>query len=276
MTIVHNLVLSRQLPIYIIFQMSKIGTTGIGILIAFIIIVLFSTFTVINPGERGLKIRLGNISSNVLGEGLHWHLPFVETIVRMNTRTQKSEYQSASASKDLQTVTTSVALNYHPVQQEINTLYQNIGVNYEQTIIQPAIQESIKSVTAQFTAEELITKRSDVKNKLLALLAESLKKSWVAVEDVNIVDFNFSDEFNKAIEEKQVAEQRTIKANNDLARIKIEAQQKIEQAKAEAESLKLQKEELTPELVQLRAIEKWNGVMPQVSGGSSMPLINLK
>lgn len=253
----------------------KTSASGIAVLIVILLVLISSTFTVINPGERGLKIRLGNINSNILAEGLHWHLPFVENIVKINTRTQKTEYQSGSASKDLQTVTTAVALNYHPEQSEVDTLYQNIGVYYEETIIQPAIQESIKSVTAQFTAEELITKRSEVKNKLLAQLSENLKRSWITVEDVNIVDFNFSPEFNTAIEEKQVAEQRTIKATNDLARIKVEAQQKIEQAKAEAESLRLQKQELTPELVQLRAIEKWNGVMPQVTGGST-PFINLK
>ncbi|MFN7160815.1 MAG: prohibitin family protein [Candidatus Gracilibacteria bacterium] len=253
----------------------KTRAAGIAVLIIVLMIFLSSTFTVINPGERGLKIRLGNINSNILTEGLHWHLPFIERIVKINTRTQKAEYKSASASKDLQTVTTAVALNYHPDQMKVNTLYQNIGIYYEETIIQPAIQESIKSVTAQFTAEELITKRSDVKNKLLLQLADNLKRSWITVEDVNIVDFDFSPEFNTAIEEKQVAEQRTIKATNDLARIKVEAQQKIEQAKAEAESLRLQKQELTPELVQLRAIEKWNGVMPQVTGGNT-PLINIK
>ena len=244
-----------------------------GLVLFFFVI---TSFTVINPGERGLKIRLGTISSAVLQEGLHWKLPFIETIVKIDTRTQKTEYQSASASKDLQTVTTTAALNYRPEQAQVNTLYQNIGLDFEERIIQPAIQESVKSVTALFTAEELITKRAEVKNKLFALLVDRLKKSWIIVEDVNIVDFNFSAEFNKAIEEKQVAEQRTIKATNDLARVKIEAQQKIEQAKAEAESLRLQKQELTPELVQLRAIEKWNGVMPQVTGGGNMPLINLK
>lgn len=248
-------------------------------LIFFALVLFFfviTSFTVINPGERGLKIRLGTISSAVLQEGLHWKIPFIETIVKIDTRTQKTEYQSASASKDLQTVTTTAALNYRPEQAQVNTLYQNIGLDFEERIIQPAIQESVKSVTALFTAEELITKRAEVKNKLFALLVDRLKKSWIIVEDVNIVDFNFSAEFNKAIEEKQVAEQRTIKATNDLARVKIEAQQKIEQAKAEAESLRLQKQELTPELVQLRAIEKWNGVMPQVTGGGNMPLINLK
>lgn len=219
-------------------------------------------------------VTLGNISDGILDEGFHLKIPFVQQIINVDVKTQKAEYESSSASKDLQSVTTIVALNFKPDPDSVNKLYQNIGLNYESKIIKPAIEEAVKSSTAQFTAEELITNRSQVKDAIATNLKDRLGKFFIAVEEVSIVDFNFSPEFNDAIEQKQTAEQLALKEKWNLERVKIIAQQKIEQAKAEAESLRLQKQELTPELVKLRAIEKWDGVMPKVTGDAT-PFINL-
>lgn len=246
----------------------------IGGIILIALVLLSSSLKVINPGERGVLITLGVPSSEVLSEGIHIQMPFVQRIVVLDVKTQKAEYESDSASKDLQSVTSIVAVNFNPQPAMVSKLYQEIGAAYEAKIIKPAIEEAIKASTAQFTAEELITKRTEVKELMRTKIEDRLKKAYIEVDEVSIVNFAFSPEFNKAIEEKQTAEQQALKEKWELERVKVLAQQKIEQAKAEAESLRLQKQELTPELIQLRAIEKWNGILPQVTGGS-IPMINL-
>lgn len=245
---------------------------AVGVLV---LITIFSSFIVINPGERGVKVTLGQMSSDVLTEGLHFKLPFIQKVLVIDVKTQKAEYESSSASKDLQSVQSIVAVNYSAEANSVGKLMAEIGSNYEFKIIKPAIEEAVKGSTAQFTAEELITKRSQVKDKITEAVRSRLAKSYIEVEEVSIVNFAFSPEFDKAIEQKQTAEQQALKAKWELERVKIEAQQKIEQAKAEAEALRLQKQELTPELVKLRAIEKWNGVLPKVTGGST-PLVPIE
>ncbi|PIV90377.1 HflC protein [Candidatus Gracilibacteria bacterium CG17_big_fil_post_rev_8_21_14_2_50_48_13] len=245
-----------------------------AVVLVLVLSLIFSSFEIINPGERGIRVTLGQISDEVLVEGLYLKIPLVQSIVRFDVKTQKAEYESNSASKDLQSVRSIVALNYNPEPSSVGKLYADIGANYEFKIIKPALEEAIKSATAQFTAEELITKRSQVKDMITKVVTERLAKSFIDVDEISIVDFSFSPEFDKAIELKQTAEQDALRAKWDLERVKIQAQQKIETAKAEAESLRLQKQELTPELVKLRAIEKWNGVLPQVTGGAT-PLVSL-
>ncbi len=240
-----------------------------------VLITVLSSFIIINPGERGVKVTLGTMSSDVLTEGLHFKLPFVQNVQIVDVKTQKAEYESNSASKDLQSVASIVAINYNPEPSSVGRLLSEIGSNYEFKIIKPAIEEAVKSSTAQFTAEELITKRSEVKDKITETVKARLAKSYIEVDEVSIVDFGFSPEFDKAIEQKQTAEQQALKAKWELERVKIEAQQKVEQAKAEAEALRLQKQELTPELVKLRAIEKWNGVLPKVTGGAT-PMVPIE
>jgi len=156
-----------------------------------------------------------------------------------------------------------------------------VGLAYGERIVDPAIGESVKAITAQYTAEELISKRSEVSSKIKEILSAKLATYYMVLDEINITEFKFSEEFNNAIEQKQIAEQQALKANLDLQRIEIEAKQKIEQAKAEAESLRLQKQEVTPELVQLReieaklkAIEKWDGKLPNVTGGA-IPFIDV-
>lgn len=251
------------------FLWTLVAVVSVGVLV-----VIFSSFEVVNPGERGLKVTLGQVSDDILVEGLYLQIPFIQRIVKIDIKTQKAEYESSSASKDLQSVKSIVAVNYNPEPSSVGKLYKEIGLNFEYKIIKPAIEEAVKGSTAQFTAEELITKRSQVKDTITLALKERLARSFVEVDEVSIVDFSFSPEFDKAIELKQTAEQQALKEKWELERVKILAQQTIESAKAEAEALRLQKAELTPELVNLRAIEKWNGVMPQVTGGAT-PFISL-
>ena len=242
--------------------------------------ILFNSIYTIGAGYRGVLLTFGKPDMNVMDEGLHFKFPFVQNIQKMEVRTQKIEVASDSASKDLQDVQTTIALNFHLERDSVPMLYQEIGKSYRERIIDPAIQESVKSVTARFVAEELITKRTDVRTQMKEVLKEKLKSYYIAVDDFNIVNFQFSEEFDKAIESKVTAEQLKLKAEMDLQRIRVEKEQTITQAQAEAESLRLQKMEITPELIKLRQIEmmkeaiiKWDGVMPQATSG--MPFIDV-
>ncbi len=256
----------------------RLALIGVAILLGiFILVNLLSFFTVIEPGERGILLQFGTIQG-IYEPGLHFQVPIINTVVKMDVRTQKSQVQVNAASKDLQSITSTVALNYHIDPLKVDKLYQQVGTMYEERIISPAIQESVKAATAQFTAEELITKRAMVKEDIKGKLSERLSTSYVVIDDFSIVDFNFSDEFNRAIELKQTAVQTALKAENDLRRIEIEAKQKIETAKAEAESIRIQGEALkqNQDLVKLKAVEKWNGILPTYMMGNTVPFIQLQ
>jgi regulator of protease activity HflC (stomatin/prohibitin superfamily) len=250
------------------------NSVGLAALLIIGMVVLFSSFTIVDAGERGVLVRLGEVQDVVFGEGLHFKTPLITRVEHMDVRIQKIETDADSASRDLQSVTTTIALNYHLDPEKVNKVYQEVAREYEIRIIHPAIQESVKSATAQFTAEELITKRPEVKNTIRTELANRLNPRSIVVDEFSIVNFSFSKEFDQAIEAKQTAEQRAQKAKRDLERIKLEAQQKIERAKAEAESLRLQREELSSQLLQLRWIEKWDGQTPKYWGQAS-PFIGL-
>ncbi len=253
-----------------------IGLTLLTILGIIILFNIFRFFTVIEPGERGLLLQFGNIQK-ILEPGLHFQMPIINSVVVIDVRIQKGEVSVAAASKDLQSIETSVALNYHVDASKVDELYRNIGTEFYEKIITPAIQESVKATTAQYTAEELITKRQLVKEDIKKDLSTRLASSNVLIDDFSIVNFNFSEEFNSAIESKQTAVQEALKAENDLRRIQIEAQQQIETAKAQAESIRIQGEALKDNngLVQLKMVEKWNGVLPYYMLGNSVPLLNI-
>jgi regulator of protease activity HflC (stomatin/prohibitin superfamily) len=251
---------------------------------AITVAVLLSTIVVVPPGHRGVVFnRLTGIKPQALGEGLGFVIPIVEQVALMDVRVQKDSFDATAASKDLQTVHTKVAVNYRPVPEATPKLFSEVGMGYADRVLAPAVQEAVKATTARFTAEELITHREDVKKIIQELVEKYVTKVNIRVEELYITDFDFSRQFAEAIESKQIAEQTALKAKRDLDRIKIEADQKIASARAEAESLRMQKEAITPQLIQLRqvetqklAIEKWDGRMPSVMMGSgATPLLNL-
>lgn len=248
-----------------------------AVLFIIVLVLLFGSVYTVSAGYRGVLLTFGKPEELVIGEGLHFKIPVAQQVVKMEVRTQKYEATASSASRDLQDVQTSIALIYHISPEAVKDLYQSIGAAYQDRIISPAIQESVKAVTAEYTAEELITKRSEVKDKIRQALTERLASSYIIVEDLNIVNFAFSEQFNAAIEGKQVAEQNALKAQRDLDRVKIEAEQKVAQAQAEAESLKLQAEQLRngKDILQLRAIEKWDGKLPVFTGGGAIPFLDI-
>lgn len=250
--------------------------------VMFIVLLMFKPWVQIGPGQRGIVLNFGAVQDKVLNEGLHFKIPVMQQVVQMDVRVQKAQTDASSASSDLQDVTLSVALNYHIMPDKANVVYQTIGVDFKERIIDPAIQEVTKAVSAKYSAEELITKRPAVSSAMKDALTEKLMASNIAVDAVSIVTFSFSKVFMDAIEAKQTAEQHALKAKRDLDRIKIEAEQTVAAATAEAEALRLQKMNISPDLIELRkieanlkAIEKWNGILPQVTGGGAIPFIGV-
>ena len=229
-----------------------------------------SAVKIVPAGHTGVQVHLGSVSEEVLSEGMHFVAPFVTQVVNMDNRVLKSEAQSTSASKDLQNVSSTIAVNYRLQQDSAASVFRNIGRNYEEVIIQPAILESVKAVTAQVTAEELVTERQRVSDLMKENLSEKISPYGITVELFNIISFDFSEEFNAAIEAKQTAQQNALKAEQDLRRVEIEAQQEIEKAKAEAESYRLKNQEITDNTLKMAWIEKWDGKLPAVSGGEGM------
>ena len=251
----------------------------IGIII---LIVGFNCFSSVPTGFIGVRTQFGAVVGKELSPGLQMKIPFIQNIDTIDCRTQKIEADANAASKDLQNISSKIAVNFSVNPELAVNLYKQIGNNYKSVIIDPAVQEVVKMITAQFTAEEIITKRSDVSMKMTSLLTEKIADDGIKVEAFNVINFDFSEEFNRAIENKQVAQQQALKAEQDLNRIKIEAEQKTVQAKAEADALKLQKQEITSDLLELRrieaqlkAIEKWDGKLPTYNGGDAVPFIDI-
>lgn len=252
----------------------------IGVLV--IILLFLKPWVQVGAGERGIVLNFGAVQDVVLDEGMHFRIPVVQEIIIMDVKIHKVVTDAAAASSDLQDVALSVALNYHVIPDKANVVYQTIGVEFKERMIDPAIQEVMKAVSARYSAEELITKRPLVSAEMQEALNTRLLPSNIAVDAFSIVSFSFSKIFTDAIEAKQTAEQNALKAKRDLDRIKVEAEQTIAAATAEAEALRLQKMNISPDLIELRkieanlkAIEKWNGILPTVTGAGAVPFIGV-
>jgi regulator of protease activity HflC (stomatin/prohibitin superfamily) len=252
---------------------------GIGLFVL-LIILLLNPWTSIGAGERGVVTKFGQVEDRILEPGLHFVIPFIEKVHKIDVQIQKEQVNVSAASKDLQTVKATVALNFNVDPITITILFQQVGRDYGIRIIDPAIQEAVKAITSQFTAEELITKRPVVKEQLLALVKERLSRNNIIADDVSIVNFDFSESFNAAIEAKVTAEQNALAAKNKLEQVKFEAEQRISLAKGEAEAIRIQAQAIQQQggeaYVQLQAISKWKGDVPTYLMGNSVPFINLK
>jgi regulator of protease activity HflC (stomatin/prohibitin superfamily) len=254
----------------------------VGQIIIFFFVVLpilFFTWTIISPGERGIIVRLGNIN-RVIDPGIHLKFPYIESVKVFDVKTVKMEVKTLAYSKDIQTVDAGLVLNYHLLPDRVNFLYQEIGMDYEVSIIDPAIQESVKAVSAQFTAQDLVEQRAKVKDEIKKLLSERLSGRNIIVDELSITNFDFTDEYEKAVEAKQVAQQDALQAKNKLEQVKFEAEQRVAQATAEAEAIRIQAQAITQQggedYVNLKAVEKWNGMLPtQMIPNATLPFINL-
>ena len=247
----------------------------VGSLIVLIILFNFPLGT-IGAGERGVRLRFGAVDGTAVGEGLYFRVPFIESVKTMDVKVQKYEVEAGAASKDLQTVSSKVALNFHISPESVTSTYKNIGMDYQSRIIVPAVQESVKASSAKFTAEELITKREEVREEIKLILKSKLSDDGIIVDELNIVNFEFSESFDQAIEAKVTAEQNALASKNKLEQIKYEAQQAVESAKGRAEAQRIEGQALqnNPQVLELRAIEKWNGILPVYMTGTT-PFVNI-
>src|SRR5918995_678552 len=231
----------------------------IGIIV--ISIIAASSVRTVDAGNRGVLVQFGNVdTSKSLDEGLHFVVPFRDNVVQMEVRTQKIVESTTSASKDLQDVSTQVALNYHLNPDKAQVVYQQLGFDYPNRVITPAIQESVKQVTARFNAEELITKRETVKNQITDQITARLAAYNIVVDAISITDFQFSQLFKQAVEAKVSAQQRALQAQNELRRIQIEAQ---------AITIIDQQLRNNPTYLEWLKATKWDGVLPLVTGGGA-------
>lgn len=253
---------------------------GIGIVVAVVLLVLFfviNPFVQIGAGERGVVMNWGQVQDVILSEGLHTRIPLMQTVQIVSVRVQKSDVKTSGASRDLQDVGLELVVNWRINTAKVNKVYQNIGDEKAvlDNIIVPAVSEMAKAATAKKTAEEIITKRQQLKQDIDNLLVTRLANYGIILSDVSIIDIRFSDEFNRAIEAKQVAEQEAKQAIFKAEQAKNDAVARVNMAEGQAKAQQLQQQSLSPELLQKMAIDKWNGVFPTYMG-TTLPFIQLK
>lgn len=255
-----------------------------GIAGAAAIVLLASSFTIVPAGHTGVILTLGKVSNSVYTEGFHLRIPFVQQVESLSNKIQVYETPASAVSKDLQTVSSKIAVNYRLVSDKSAEMYQNVGTDYQTVLITPVVQECMKSATAKYTAEQLITERAAVGDEVKSALDSKLNSYGIYIEKFNIVNFDFSAEFNTAIEAKQVAEQNLLKTETEqkqaITIAEAQAKQKVieaeananailAEAEAQAEANRLLEESLSDKVIAYEQIDKWDGVMPKVVGGES-------
>ena len=241
---------------------------------------LFSAMYTVESGTRKIVLTAGEATS-VATEGLNFKMPFYQNTKEVDIKTHTASQNANAASKDLQTVSSTISINYRYNPEKLIDIYKNTGFDINESIIAPRIQETLKAVSARYSAEDLITQRESAKDDIDLILKKDLIKYNVIVEDIQLTEFNFSTGFNESIELKQTEQQNTLKAQNILQRKVIEAEQRIAQAKGEAEAIRIQAEAIQTsggeEYVELKRIEKWNGVMPTyIAGDAGNVLLGVK
>jgi prohibitin 2 len=253
-------------------------------------VVTASAVKIVDAGHRGVLLYWSAVDTSVppLQEGLHFVTPFANDVINIEVRTLKVDRSTTSASKDLQTVSTTVTVNYRPSPESVHHLYQNLGLDYTNRVIQPAIDETVKQVTAKYNAEELITKRPLVKIDIEEAIRERLIAFNIITDVVSITDFQFSPLFAQAIESKVEAEQNALRAENDLRRIQVEAKQaearsvglaqaNIAEANGEAEAIKIINQALAqnPNYLEWLKVQAWDGKLPLVVGEGGTPFVQI-
>ncbi len=280
------------------FESPKVNVNvGAAKAVAFVVIALIvigvitaASVQIVDAGHRGVLLHWNAVDTTIppLDEGLHFVVPFQDNVVNMEVRTLKFTKSTSSASQDLQTVTTEVTVNYHPSYESVNTLYKQVGLDYQNRVIAPAVEEVVKQVTANYNAEELITKRPLVKSDIETEIGKRLNTFNIVTEVISITDFQFSSLFSQAIESKVEAEQKALKAENDLRRIQVEALQaearsqgiakgNIAQANGEAEAIRIINAALAnnPNYLDWLKTQAWDGRLPLVVGEGGTPFIQI-
>ena len=250
----------------------------IAVVVVLVLFIGFNAFTIVGAGHTGVVVTMGKVNEGVLQEGIHLKIPFIQSVVMIDNRIQKLEVQTEAFSKDLQSVDTKLAINYRVDTSKSYSIYKNIGANYEDVLVTPAVNEVLKAITATYTAEETVTNRALISDGLVTGLNEKLNSIGLYVTDVNIIDFDFSEAFITAIEEKQVAQQQLLKAETEkktaITNAEAEAEAAKVRAQGEAEANETLAKSLTSAVIENKKIEKWNGELPKVTsdGGTIIDL----
>ena len=270
------------------FGLIILGIIGFVAFLAF-----WSSATIVSAGERGVIMRMGAVQDRILGEGFHFVTPFIEKVETVNVKTQTVSFDNKTGqgdkteassmfctTKDLQDVQIAVVVNYHQDATKVNKIYQQYGSTYQVNILEPIIREVVKSQSSLYTADELVTKRAEFSEKVSGILSEKFAEKDSIFERLNIVNFQFSDSFNKAIESKVTAEQDALAAKNKLEQVKFEAEQRIAQAQGEAEAIRIQAQAVTQQggadYVRLQAIKAWDGKLPNYMLSGGVPFLNIQ
>ncbi len=262
----------------------KVVVSAIGAFILLLVVLSLWPLRSIDAGQRGVLTVFGKVNPNVLGEGLHFVNPLASVhAVSLQTQTINFDNDNAmsAASNDLQDVTIAVVANYHLPESDVVPVYQQYqGLpNFQSNKLEPAVREAVKSITAQYTAEELVTKRSEVSTKIEAAIVTDFQQLGVVEESFKIVNLTFSDDFTKAIEAKVTAVQDAEAAKNKLSQVQYEAQQRVAEADGEAKAIAIQAAAIQNQggaaYIQLKAIEKWDGKLPVYQLAGTTPFINI-
>lgn len=274
----------------------KAGNIAVGkivgylVLLVLVLVVLGGSVVVVEAGQTGVILTFGKVSPVVMQEGIHLKIPFAQKVVTINNRIVKTEVTTEAFSKDLQTVSSVIAVNYHINKSSSADIYKQVGLGFEDVLVMPSINEVLKAVTANYTAQQLVSQRNDVSVLLDDNLNAKLNQYGIMVDDLNIINWDFSEEYITAIESKQVAEQNLIKTRTEqeqaLVIANTEAQKQVIAAQAEADKIKLLAdatadsnrtiaESLSDLLLRYETLQRWDGQLPKVTGGSTLVDIGL-
>ncbi len=247
-------------------------------------LLLSASFYNVPVGHKGVEIRFGAVTGKVYDEGWGPKFPLITKVTNIPVRIVLGRAVNTAISRDLQTVQADISINYALDSAKVASILQTIG-DHEmvwQRIIAPNLQETVKAVTAQFSADELITKRSSVSERISQSIKDRVANYGVEIRNINIEDFRFSETFTESVEAKVKAEQDALRAQNELKKVQFEAEQKLTQAKAEAEGLRVQRSAISEQVLKLReieakksAIDKWDGKLPTYMLGDAVPFLNL-
>jgi regulator of protease activity HflC (stomatin/prohibitin superfamily) len=268
------------------FRGPKPRTIGIAILIFIVFIILWGTFVIVPAGHRGVVLWWGSVEKRIMGEGFNFKVPIAERVIKVDVRVQPHPFKEIdAASKEYQMVKLTGMMNFHIDPSFVNDLYQKVGLDFANKVIDPAFNDFVKEVVPIYLITEILPKREDIRKRAMAKLGDNLARYHIIVDDIYFANIRFSPEYEKAVEAKQVAQQQVETQRQVLAQREIEAQQKVATAKGEAESILVVAQgqakandalsrSISPILVQYKGIERWNGILPQVSGGA-VPFIDL-
>ena len=269
------------------YKTPKPRTIGIFILALVVLIILWGTFVIIPAGHRGVCLWWGSVEQRIMGEGLNFKVPIAETVIKVDVKVQPHPFkQIDAASKEYQMVQMTGMMNFHIDPAYVNDLYQKVGLDFADKVIDPAFNDFVKEVVPTYPIGEILPRREEIRKRAMTKLGENLARYHIIVDDIYFASIRFSPGYEGAIEAKQVAQQQVETQKQVLAQREIEAQQKVATAKGEAESILVVAQgqakandalsrSISPILVQYKGIEKWNGILPQVSGGS-IPFVDLR